>query len=110
MNNGLTEQEFWDILASSTIPQPVFYRLYYGEQGEPLFYSSDNLPGNYIEIDQQTFANSPTNIRVVDGKLVVIKIAAVPKLVPGEIGTSCHPEDVSVVVDDSTPNTKWILK
>jgi hypothetical protein len=110
MTTPMTEEEFWAALTPGPEPEPIVYRLYYNEQGEPLFYSPDDLPGNYIEIDQNTFANSPTNVRVIDGKLVVIKTVTVHKLVPGDIGTACHPQDVSIVVNDTKPNTKWMLK
>ena len=110
MTSPMTEEEFWAALAPLPDPEPIVYKLYYGEQGEPLFYSPDDLAGNYIEIDQTTFANSPTNVRVVNGKIVIIKTAVVSKLVPGKIGTACHPQDVSIVVDDTKPNIKWVLK
>ena len=105
-----TTDNFW---AAWHLPleeiKPIFHRLYYDDQGNPLFYSQTDLPGNYIEIDQTTFASGPTNVRVINGKIVVIKPAVVHKLVPGDTGTACHPQDVSVVVND-TPNTKWMLK
>lgn len=110
-NDQLTEEKFWEILTAPALPAaPVVYRLYHNDQGEPLFYSTEDLPGNYIEIDQITFANSPTNIRVKDGKLAVIKTAVVSKLVPSDTGTACHPQDVSVIVNDTSPNIKWKLK
>ena len=109
MTTPMTEEEFWSALAPVAAPTPAVYRLYYDEQGNPLFYSPEELPGNYIEIDQLTFASSPTNIKVVNGKMVVLKTATVSKLVPGEIGTPCYPRDVSIVVDESQPNTKWSL-
>ena len=109
MTKPMTEAEFWAALVPPPDPDPIVYRLYHNEQGEPLFYSPEDLPGNYIEIDQTTFASGPTNVRVINGKIVVIKPAVVHKLVPGDTGTACHPQDVSVVVND-TPNTKWMLK
>lgn len=87
-------------------PQPLFYRLYYNEQGIPLFYSMEDLPGTYIEIDSETFARSPSNVRVVKGRLVEKQWHAAPKLQPSDRGTACHPWDVAVVVDHE-PCTKW---
>ena len=108
--NDLTEQELRSIWAQISEPKESFYRLYYGEQGEPLFYSTEDLPGNYIEIDRETFVCSATNVRVVDSKLIIIKTAVAHKLTPGKIGTPCHPNDVAIVVDNNEPNIKWMLK
>lgn len=108
--NNLTEEDLRAIWAQISEPQESFYRLYHGEQGEPLFYSMEDSPGNYIEIDRETFVRSATNVRVVDGKLITIKTATVHKLVPGNIGTPCCPGDVAVVVSETDPNIKWMLK
>jgi hypothetical protein len=105
----MTEEEFWAALAPVVAPPAPIYRLYYDDLGNPLFYSMEELPGNYIEIDFETWTN-PGHVRVVDGQLVKIKTATVRKLVPGNIGTSCHPDDIAVVVDASQTNTKWSLK
>lgn len=106
--NETTENFFkawaeWDRRA----PDPVFFRLYYNDQGFPVAYSMEDIPGNFIEIDQATYARSSYHVRVVDGKLVNIEYKQVyGKLQPSNTGTSCHPQDVSVVVN--TPNTiKW---
>lgn len=107
----MTENDLWALLSQMPEPKPVSYRLYYNEHGEVLFYSTEDVPGNYIEIDQQMYSLSPTNIRIVDGQIKVIKTATVLKLVPGgDVGTACRPTDVSIVVDASEPHTNWILK
>lgn len=106
----MNEQEFWAALAPLPEPPKPTYRLYYNEGGEPLFYSMEDTPGKYIEIDRETYINPPTHVRVVDGKLVVLKTTFVTKLTPSEVGTPCHTENVSVVVDVTHPHTKWILK
>jgi hypothetical protein len=70
----------------------------------------EDLPDNYIEVDQQTYVLAPSNVRVVDGKLTYIKpVVTVKKLQPGLVGTACDPCDICVVVDADQPHTKWAI-
>lgn len=88
-------------------PNPVFFRLYYDEQGSPVVYSMENLPGTYIEVDQATYTKNSYQVQVINNKLIHIDHSQVyNKLQPGDSGTWCHPQDVSVVVN-TEPNTKW---
>ena len=107
-------EDFWAEVARLTQPQPeakIFYRLYHDVDGHPLFYSMEDLPGNYIEIDQPTFARSSSRVRVVDGKLIQIETnPAVGKLQPSNTGTPCDPRDICVVVSEEQSNTKWKKK
>ena len=103
----MTPEEFWSILHNMPEPKPVFFRLYYDADGKPLFYSMEDLPGTYIEIDQKTFARGSMNVRVRDGKLVEITWATTTKLVPGDSGTPCHPNNVAVVVAEDQPHQRW---
>jgi hypothetical protein len=107
----LTEKEFWSALKSIPTPAPVFYRLYYNDDGTPIIYSMEKLPGNYIEVDQQTYVLSAFNVRVVDGKLVYIKpIITVKKLQPNTVtGIACAPHDVCVIVGSDQPHIKWTI-
>ena len=109
----MTEEEFLAIWANSIpTPQPIFYRVYYDDNGIPLFYSMEDLPGKYIELDHATYADPPKYAKVVDGQLIRLKTNTVLKLHPrlDGPGTPCHPKNVSIVVDPKEPNTKWILK
>ena len=107
-----TTENFWLALAEPVPePVPIFFRLYYNERGEPVSYSMDNLPGNYIEIDAETYQRSSSNVRVIDGKIVpVVYKRPVSKLTPGTAGTACLPDNVSVVVAQDQPHIKWSLK
>jgi hypothetical protein len=107
-----TNDNFWLALQQQQpveVTEPV-YRLYHDDLGEPLFYSMDVVPGNYIDVDPDTFRAGPVNVKVVDGQLTIIKTNTVHKLIPGTIGTACHPQDIAVVVDESEPHVKWSLK
>ena len=104
----MTEDEFWLILHSAPEPKPISYRLYYTDKGHPIIYSMDELAGNYIEVDAETYALAPFNVRIVDNKIVYIKpVRTITKLQPSNSGTACSPHDVSIVVDESQPHTKW---
>ena len=107
-----TTENFWLALAEPVpAPAPIFFRLYYNECGEPVTYSMEHLPGNYIEIDAETYRRSLSNVRVVDGKLVpVVYKRPTSKLKPGTVGTPCSTENVSVVVAEDQPHIKWSLK
>ena len=115
MNNDV-EEDFWAAfgdwqtgLEPST--EPV-RRLYYNEQGQPLFYSADDLPGTYLDVDVRTFMEASMQVRVQEGKLIKLdRYRHVNKLVPDpESGTCCDPTDVSVVVDVTEPHQRWRLQ
>jgi len=106
----MTEEEFWSILQAIPDPNPVFYRLYYNDDGSPIIYSMEHLPGNYIEVDQSTYVLTPFNVRVINDKLVYIKpVVTVKKLQPSIDGTACDPQDVCIVVNADRPHVKWNL-
>ena len=106
----MTPEEFWAILHAPVEVKPIFYRLYYNDDGTPICYSMEDLPGNYIEINVETYRRRSSNVRVVDGLLKEIKLAGVAKkLVPSDHGTLCDPRDICVVTA-SQPNTKWSIK
>lgn len=106
----MTEQEFWAALAPlPDAPLPT-YRLYHDDTGVPLFYTMEQLPGKYIEVDADVFALAPNTVRVEAGALVYPKQPKYPRLRPSTTGTPCHPENISIVVDQNEPHTKWILK
>jgi len=107
-----TEENFWKAWADPLPePAPIFFRLYYDEHGSPLYYSMEDLPGNYIEIDADTYRLSSLRVRVIDGKLIHIKPKkTIFKLVPSSDGTPCSLDNVSIVVAHEQPHTKWSLK
>ena len=101
----MTPEEFFGVLEHMPVPVPVTYRLYHDDQGCPLFYSMEDLPGTYIEIDQETFAKNSTCVRVRNGKLVEVTWKTTQKIVPGNSGIMCHEQDVAIVVKQN--GTYW---
>jgi hypothetical protein len=104
----MNEQEFLAAMVPF-VPAPLIYRLYHDDQGFPLFYSMEDLPGNYIDIDHATYTNPPIHVRVIDKKLVTLETAMATRLRPATSGTCCHPDDIGIVVDATQPHKKWKL-
>ena len=105
----MNAEEFWAILHAMPEPKPVFFRLYYDDQGRPITYTMEDLPGTYIDIDAETYARSPLNIRVQNGQIVELK-QTVQKLMPADTGTPCHPDNVAIVVPETEPHQRWSMK
>jgi hypothetical protein len=110
MSNETTDN-FLKVMATFEWPDPapVSYRLYYNDNGTPKCYSMEHMPDKYIEVDAETFALRPWNVRVIGEKLTVIHPpVTVQKLHPNqETGTRCHPLDVCVVVSEQDPHVIW---
>ena len=91
---------------SLTTAVPVEYKIYYDpESGNILDYTTDQHSGSYIVVDRDTFANHRFEYKIKDGKLVPPK-PSIGKLRPDENGTPCHPNDITIVVNDSN-STYW---
>jgi len=106
-----TTRNFLDVMRSFEWPdpEPIIYRLYHDESGKPLIYTMEALPGAYIEVDQATYTRGSFNVRVRDGRLIIIQ----PKHCVSKLrshtdsGTPCDPRDVCVVVDVKQSHKKW---
>jgi hypothetical protein len=109
----LTAENFWKIWSESAVSAPeVFYRLYYNDDGSPVCYTMEDLPGNYIDVDMSTYLVGSYNVRVIDQKLVHLPTTElVTKLRPNPLsGTACDPQDICVVVDENMSHVKWSLQ
>jgi len=93
--------------------QPPEFRLYYDDTGKVVCYTCEKLPGNFIVVDAQTFAQARPDVRVIDGKISTVNPnAIISKLMPNTVGQKCAKEDISIVVDDSYSGdvTHWKLQ
>jgi len=106
----VTPDEFWSILHAVPDTLLVSYRLYHDSEGKPLFYSMDDVPGTYIEIDPVTFARSSMHVCVRDGKLTQRVWKTTSKLVPADSGSPCDRRNVAVIVSEHKPHQKWTKK
>lgn len=88
-------------------PPPVSYRLYHDADGLPLFYTTEDLPGTWIEISHCDFELRSEKVRVVQGKLKHLPTATVKRMRASEFGTACHPEDITIVVSEGQPHQRW---
>ena len=103
-----TTNNFWQVWNSFKWPDPasVTYRCYYLDDGTVDFYTMEDIPGNYIEVDQKTYVLAPKPAQVIDGQLKIVQPkTTTQKLLPSKHGTLCHKQDVCVVVE--TNGTYW---
>jgi len=106
----MTPKQLQQLFQAIPEPIPPFYRLYHDADGVPLFYSMENQPGTYIEISQEDYNRNASNVRVRNGKLVEVTWKTTTKLVPGNSGSLCHPDNVAVIVAEDQPHTCWSKK
>ena len=107
---AMTPEEFWTILHAVPDQVVTLRRLYHNDSGEPLFYATEDLPGNYIDVDAETFARASSRVRVRNGQLIsTVTHQISQKLVPAESGTACDTRDICVVVNTAQPHTNWTI-
>jgi hypothetical protein len=84
---------FWQAVSEHNWEQPevkIDFRLYYDEHGNVVCYSMEDLPGNYIEIDIETYRSGSPHVRVINGRVHQLASAkTTSKLVPSDIGQPC---------------------
>ena len=103
----MTPEDLRQLFQAAPEPQQPFFRLYHDDQGNPLFYSMEHKPGTYIDITPEQYHCNNSNVRVRDGQLVEVTWATTTKLVPGNSGSPCHPDNVAVIVAEDQPHIRW---
>ena len=82
-------------------------RLYYNKLGQPIAYTHDDLEGDYIIVDQQTFAECRKDVIIKGGRVIKQNtISAIYKMVPADEGTECDAEDITIIGEGQ----HWKLK
>jgi len=103
---------FWQALEMVDMTQPEVkheYRLYYDkENGTPLYYSMEKLPGTYIKVGKEVYLASRLDFEIEDGKIKYYKTTRSQILEITNNGTPCHPDNVMIVSQKS--KIKWSLK
>lgn len=106
---------FWQAVADHNWERPevkLEFRLYYKKDGSVLYYSMEDLPGDYIVVDRFTFDQARFDVRVKDGMIIKQNHPASWKLVPStQASYACHADDVAIVVPEKFENKKyWEVK
>lgn len=107
VNNNEIFLEFWK---NYQWPETaaIFYRLYHDDDGNPVIYSMEDLPGKYVDVTLEQYRMADHRVRVVDGRIVPIDpVVQKRKMRPSVSGTACHPKDVTIVVIPSDANQAW---
>ena len=85
----------------------VEFRLYYDDNGKCLCYTCENLEGNYIVIDGDTYHQCRPDVYVIDGKIVKrSEMTVIHKLKPSTKGVTCSSDDILMI---ATEGTAWEL-
>ena len=103
----MTPEQLQQMFQAAPEPLAPFFRLYHDAEGNPLFYSMEDQTGTYIEITPEEYHHNNSNVRVRDGRLVEVTWTTTTKLVPGNSGSPCHPDNVAVIVAEDQPHTLW---
>lgn len=111
MNEQELAELFNSIIADNK-PAELEFRLYYDAEGNPVTYTCEvceDLPGNYLVIDQDTYAQGRYNIRIVDGEIVPLSdFVYYNKIAPSKSGTGCHPDNALLI--DEKSSSMWSVK
>ena len=87
-------------LVKEPVQKKLEYRLYYGPDGTPLFYTMADEPGDYITVTKAEFAECRYDVVIKNKKMHKIQGAAIGKLAPSETGYGTALTDMSLVGDE----------
>ena len=89
------------------------YRLYYNDDGSPLFYSMEELEGKFIFVELPIFESSRYDIKIVDGKIRSLT-DTVSKYHQVSVKTNttvmCDRDDISILNNKNKSYKLWDYK
>jgi hypothetical protein len=111
-NKEFSEQELLEILQGLTVLPlpPLVYKLYYDDNGKVITYSTEDLPGQYIEITKEQYAEARHDVIVKAGKIIFTHMRShVFKLEKSSSGIKCSKYDISIIsdTDDNRDSQHW---
>jgi|TARA_R110000796_G_scaffold30617_3_gene81687 hypothetical protein len=106
---------FWQALENlggtameSAVIQELERRLYYDKNGDVITYTTEDLDGEYIVVDQSTYQQARTDLKIKDEKIIRITRGSSWKIKPNKIKSiPIHPKDVSIVVNSKYENPSY---
>lgn len=98
--------------AHKTQSKPIERRLYYDEKGHVITYTCEDLPGNFIIVTPEQFAEARPDVIVRDGKIIYThKISHVSKLVRSTTGTATSSWDINILIEpDAVQKIFWSMQ
>lgn len=84
------------------------YRLYYDSLGRVITYTTESLPGNYLIISREQYAEANPNIMIVNNQIANKSTRLVSKVTKNlEHGIETSKYDVNVIVKDDPHSVYW---
>lgn len=113
--NYMNNQDIISLLASMSnatkVRKPVEYRAYYDLSGKVLSYTCDDLPGNYIIITREQYAEAKPDAIVDNGKIMHQNASILNVMVKKAVGRPCSKYDVNIVIEDPQDTVSlWAVK
>jgi len=107
-------EEFIELDEELVIPVPkqVEFRLYYNDDGSIMYYTTEELPGKYIVVTKEIYAEGRHDVKVENESVVrLANKIVISKLEKSINGVKCASEDINILVsnDYSGETTHWEL-
>lgn len=107
MNDRELAELFNSIISNTS--KELEFRLYYDAEGNPIAYSSEDLPGNYLVVTQELYAEGRYDIKIIDGEIIPLSgFTYYNKIVPSDSGIACRADNALIV--DPESDCTWGIK